>query len=173
MRIFFVLTFFFAGIFINSSCTVNYSFTGADIPAEAETISIGYFSTKGEKATLANPIAPDLFTNRLTATMLTQTSLDVVNSNGDLRFEGNIVEYVIFAVAAQSDTEASNRSRLKVSVNVIYTNTIEPDKSFEKQFSQFADFDASENLGDVEEDLLEVINDAIVQDIFNASLGSW
>jgi len=173
MRFTIVFTFFLASIFISSSCSVNYSFTGADIPAEAETISIGYFSTKGPKATLTNPIEPDLFTNTLTAIMLTQTSLDVVNNDGDLRFEGHITEYVIFAVAQQSDTEASNRSRLRMSVEVTYTNTIEPDKSFVKTFSQFADFDASENLSDVEEDLLQVINEAITQDIFNASLGSW
>lgn len=167
------LILFFGSVLIHSSCSVNYSFTGADIPAEAKTVSIGYFSINGPSASLASPIAPDLFTNQLTAIMLTQTSLDVVNNNGDLKFEGNIVGYTINAVAAQSDTEASNRSRLKMTVNVIYTNTIEPDKSFERQFSQFADFDASDNLGDVEEDLLNVINDAIAQDIFNASLGSW
>ncbi len=173
MRVIIVLTFFFANVFINSSCSVNYSFTGADIPAEAKTVSIGYFGIEGKGATLANPIAPNLFTDQLTATMLTQTNLDVVNNDGDLRFEGNIVGYSTTAVAAQSDTEASSRSRLKMTVNVIYTNTIEPDKSFEKQFSQFADYDASSNLGDVEEDLLRVINDAIAQDVFNASLGSW
>jgi hypothetical protein len=97
----------------------------------------------------------------------------MVNKNGDLRFEGNIVGYSNKAVAAQSDTEASDRNRLNVIVEVTYTNTIEPDKSFTKKFSQFADFDSSENLGDVEEDLLNVINQAIAQDIFNASLGSW
>jgi len=60
-----------------------------------------------------------------------------------------------------------------MTVKVKYTNTIEPEKSFEKDFSQFADFDADENLNDIEPVLIEQIDDILVQEIFNASLGSW
>jgi len=170
IRVSILLSFLYA-LFI-SSCTVNYSFTGADIPAEAKTISVGLF-TVGPKATLANPAEGDRFTNALITTMLTQTNLDMIEDKGDLRFEGSIVNYTNTAVAMQSDTEASNRNRLTMTVNVIYTNTIEPEKSFERTFKNFADFDAADNLSDVEEELMEVINQTISQDIFNASIGSW
>lgn len=155
-----------------SSCSVNYSFTGADIPAEAKTLSVSYFKIDG-KATLANPLASDIFTNRMIAIMLTQTNLDVVDKNGDLKFSGSIVGYTNTPVAAQSNTEASNRNRLTMTVKVAYENSFDPDKNFEKNFSQFADFDADENLGDVEEGLIEIISDAIAQDVFNSSLGAW
>lgn len=165
---------FLISVIFTSSCSVNYSFTGADIPAEAETVSVGYFSPQGKAATSVNPRASDLFTDRLTALMLAQTSLDVVNKNGDLQFNGNIVLYTNTPVAAQSDSESSNRSRISMGVEVTYVNTINPDKSFEKRlFTQFADFDANENLTDVEIGLIEEINEAIVQDIFNSSFGAW
>ena len=176
MRIYFSL--FVVAIFafsLNiSSCSVNYSLTGADIPAEAKTVSVGYFSIEGRLASAANPIAANLFTDNLTALMITQTSLDVVNNNGDLQFSGHIVEYYNKPVAPQADSEASARNRLTVVIEVNYKNTIEPEKSFEgKKFSQFADFDADESLPDVEEILLEEINDAISQDIFNSTLANW
>jgi hypothetical protein len=160
------------GSLMMSSCSVNYSFTGADIPAEAKTISVTYFKIDG-KAALANPLTSDIFTNTLIATMLTQTNLDIVDKNGDLRFSGSIVGYTNTPVAAQSDTETSSRSRLTIIVNVQYVNTIESGKDFEKNFSQFADFDANVNLSEVEVELIEVISENIAQDIFNGSLGSW
>ena len=161
-------------VFFISSCSVNYSFTGADIPAEAKTLSVGYFKIEGKASTLANPIASDLFTNNLTATMLTQTNLDVIIKDGDLQFTGSIVGYFNTPVAPQADSEASNRNRLQMVVEVSYLNTIEPEKSFEKRrFSQFVDFDADENLTDIEEVLIEEISNAISQDIFNSSVGSW
>ena len=153
-----------------SGCKVNYSFTGADIPAEAKTISVGYFIAT---ATLANPQVSQQFTNDLIAMVLTQTSLDVVDDNGDLQYEGSITGYKITPAAVQSDTEAAAKNRLTMTVKVKYTNTIEPEKSFEKDFSQFADFDADDNLNDIEEELIDLIDEILVQEIFNASLGSW
>jgi hypothetical protein len=156
-----------------ASCSVSYTFTGADIPAEAKTVSVGYFNT-GRGATLAPPSTSDLFTDNMNAIMLTQTNLDVISKDGDLQFTGYIDGYTNTPVAAQSNTETSNRNRLTIIVKVNYTNTIDPDKSFEeKAFSQFADFDANENLADIETELQEEIFQAIIQDIFNASLGSW
>lgn len=158
-------------LLINTSgCKVNYSFTGADIPAEAKTISVGYFIAT---ATLANPQVSQQFTTDLIAMVLTQTSLDVVDDNGDLQFEGSIVGYKISPAAVQSDTEAAAKNRLTMTVKVKYTNTIEPEKSFEKDFSHFADFNADDNLNDIEELLIEIIDETLVQAIFNASLGSW
>jgi hypothetical protein len=172
MRIFaFIFLLITASLLITTSgCKVNYSFTGADIPAEAKTISVSYFIAT---ATLANPQVSQQFTSDLIAMVLTQTSLDVVDEDGDLQYEGTITGYKISPAAVQSDTEAAAKNRLTMTVKVKYTNTIEPDKSFEKDFSQFADFNADENLNDVEELLIELIDEVLVQEIFNASLGSW
>ena len=172
MRIFaFIFLIITASILTTTSgCKVNYSFTGADIPAEAKTISVGYFIAT---ATLANPQVSQQFTNDLIAMVLTQTSLDVVDDNGDLQYEGTITGYKISPAAVQSDTEAAAKNRLTMTVKVKYTNTIEPEKSFEKDFSQFADFDADKNLNDIEEELIDFIDEILVQEIFNASLGSW
>lgn len=157
-------------IVVVSSCKVNYSFTGAEIPVEAKTISVAYFTATAPQA---SPQVSQHFTNDMIAMLLTQTRLDLVNNQGDLQFEGAIVGYKITPAAVQSDTESAAKNRLTMRVKVKYTNTINPEKSFEKEFSQFADFAADDILTDVEDDLITLIDEALVQDIFNASLGSW
>jgi len=156
---------------ISASCSVNYSFTGADIPAEAKTVSVDFFTTLAPKA---NPTISQKFTDDLIAMLLTQANgLDVIKEDGDLQFSGAIVGYRISPAAVQSNTEAASQNRLTIVVKVKYTNTIEPDKSFEKEFSQFADYDVDNDLNVVEPALIDAIDKILVQDIFNASLGSW
>ena len=157
-------------IAVLQGCTVHYSFTGADIPANAKTVSVGYFTAT---APLAGPLVSQQFTNDLIEMLLTQTSLDVVDDNGDIRYEGTIVGYSVKPAAVQADSETAAKNRLTMRVKLKYINTIEPEKSFEKEFSQFADFPADKNLNDVESDLITIIDQTLVQDIFNATLGSW
>lgn len=153
-----------------NACKVNYSFTGADIPAEAKTVSVGYFTSY---APLANPQVSQEFTNAMIAMLLTQTNLDVIQQEGDIKFEGSIVGYSVTPAAIQANTETAAKNRLTMRVKVIYTNSIEPEKSLEKEFSQFADFETTEDLNTVETELVEIINETLVQDIFNSTLGSW
>jgi hypothetical protein len=164
------VSYIFLLLILAYGCTVRYSFTGGVIPADAKTVSIGDFIST---APLAGPSVSQQFTNAMSAMLLSQTRLDVVDQMGDLMFDGTIVGYNIKAVAVQSDTEAAAKNRLTIRVKVIYTNTIEPDKSFEKEFSQFADYAFDENFQDIEDALVDEINQILVQDIFNASLGSW
>jgi hypothetical protein len=164
------LSYLFLLLMTISGCKVNYSFTGGEVPAEAKTVSVGDFIST---APLASPNVSQQFTNAMSAMLLTQTRLDVVDEQGDLMFEGTIVGYKVTPVAVQSDTESAAKNRLTMRVKVKYTNTFEPEESFEKEFSQFADFAAETNLYDIESDLIDEINEILVQEIFNASLGSW
>lgn len=152
-----------------SACTVNYSFTGADIPAEAETFSVQQFQ-------IATPLAtPDyglILSEDMKDLMLAQTRLDLADKRGDLQFEGIVTGYLI-GNAAISSEEFTSLNRLTITVKVKYTNTLEKDKSFEKTFSRFADYDSGENFSSLEPQLIEDINSQLIQDIFDASLGAW
>jgi hypothetical protein len=50
---------------------------------------------------------------------------------------------------------------------------LDPKLNFEKTFSKFADFEANQDLFSVEESLWKLINDQLVQEIYNASVGNW
>ena len=60
-----------------------------------------------------------------------------------------------------------------ISEGVRCTDALDDTKSFEQSFKRFADFDASQNLADVEESLIADINDQLVQDIFNRVVSDW
>jgi len=154
---------------LSSGCTVSYSFTGADIPAEASTFSVQQFQ-------LATPQAgPDyglVLSEALKDLMLAQTRLDLAAKRGDLQYEGVVTGYQI-GNAAISSEEFTTLNRLTITVKVKYTNTIEKDKSFEKSFSRFVDYDSQQNFSDIEPQLVEDVNSQLTQDIFDSSLGAW
>lgn len=152
-----------------SGCTVNYSFTGADIPADASTFSVQQFQIATPQA------APDyglVLAESFKDLMLAQTRLDLADKRGDLQFEGVVTNYQI-GNAAISSEEFTTLNRLTITVKVKYTNTIEKDKSFEKNFSRFVDYDSQDNFTNIEPDLVEDVNSQLTQDIFDASLGAW
>lgn len=156
-------------VLFSSGCKVSYSFTGADIPAEAKTFSVEYFKVS---AALTNPIYSQKITERLKELMLNQTRLNLVKSNGDLQFTGTVTRYEVIPVAVTGN-ENAGLNRLSITVNVSYINSFDEKKNFEKDFNQFQDFSATTNLNQVETALIDEINNKLVQEIFNSSLGNW
>lgn len=151
------------------ACSVNYSFTGADIPAAAETFSVKTFNVV---APLADPTYGLTITESLKDLVLNQSRLDLVTGNGDLQFEGTVTGYNVMPAAVSSD-EFAEINRLTISIKVTYVNSFEEEKNFERSFSRFADFPTTQELVNVEQTLIEEINAQLTQDIFDASLGSW
>lgn len=152
-----------------NSCTVRYSFTGADIPAEAQTFSIKTFQS-------ATPNSAPNYALRITESlkdlMLAQTRLDLVEKKGDLQYEGVVINYQT-SNAAVSGEEFTTNNRLTITLKVKYINTFDREKNFEKNFSRFADYDSDLDFNTVENDLISEINRQLTQDIFDASLGAW
>ena len=101
-----------------------------------------------------------------------QTNLQLVQSNGDLLYEGEITEYRVSPMTATSDLNAA-QNRLSISVNVSYTNFIREEDNFLRRFSFFFDFPAEQQLISVKSEAHEVIFERLTQDIFNASLAKW
>lgn len=157
-----------AALFL-TGCTVNYSFTGADIPAEADTFSIRQFRIV---TPMAAPNYDLTLTEALKDLMLAQTRLDLVDKKGDLQYEGTITRYETGNAAVSGD-ELATLNRLSISVKVKYINTFEREKNFERTFTRFADYDSNIDFNAVELELIDEINAQLIQDIFDASLGAW
>ena len=146
-----------------------YSFTGADTGA-AETFQVNFFQNNAD---LVEPGIDRAFTLSLQDLIQNQTSLSLVNNNGDLIFEGEIVEYYISPMSATAQNTAA-QNRLTIAVNVRYYNTLEPEKDFERRFSFFYDYPAATQLvGANLETALDEIYTRLTQDIFNAALTDW
>jgi hypothetical protein len=149
----------------------TYSFTGADIDySTTKTFQVNYFKNN---APIVEPGIERDFTLQLQDILLNQTNLDLVNSGGDLVFEGEIVEYYIAPITATSQSTAA-QNRLTISVNVRFYNTKEELKDFDQRFSFYFDYGGSSQLiGSQKEEAISVIFERITQDIFNVSLANW
>jgi hypothetical protein len=146
-----------------------YSFTGASIPAEAKTVSVQYFPNQAQ---LINPTLSNDFTTALRDAMMNQTSLDMVDSGGDLAFEGEIVDYRTTPVAITAGQTAA-LNRLTITVNVRFVNLFDESKNFETKFSHYEDYPSDQELNSVQESLTGTIIEALVEDIFNKALVNW
>ena len=153
--------------FVCQGCGI-YSFSGASIPAEAKTISVDYFPNHAQ---LVNPLLSDNLTNALRDAMTNQTTLDVVETGGDLAFEGEITDYKTMPVAITGQTAAMNR--LTITVKVRFSNRIDDTKDFEQSFSRYEDYPSDQDLNSVQESLTATIVEQLVEDIFNKALVNW
>lgn len=146
-----------------------YSFTGADT-GNAQTYQVNFFQNM---ASLVDPGIDRDFTLQLQDLIQNQTRLILKNSNADLIYEGEIIQYFIAPMTATSDSRAAE-NRLTIAVNVRFINNLEPEKDFERKFSFYFDYPANAQLvGGIRDQALEEIFTRLTQDIFNASLTNW
>ena len=124
----------------------------------------------------ADLIEPGLdrdFTLALQDIILNQTNLSLVKSNGDIVYEGEIVEYRISPTTATANNTAA-QNRLTIGVNVRFYDKSDPDAEFEKRFSFYYDYPGSSQLiGSQKDTAVDEIFERITQDVFNASLAKW
>ncbi len=156
-----------AGSFL-AGCGV-YSFTGASIPPQAETISVDYFPND---AMLVQPTLSQRFTEELQNKFLRQTNLRMVEGVGHLHFEGNIVGYRTEPIAITGDDRAA-MNRLTISVRVAFFNEFDEGADFERTFSRYFDYDSSLSLSQIENEAIDKITEELVEDIFNQALVNW
>ena len=151
------------------ACQVSYSFTGADIPAEAKTFSVSYFTIN---ASLADPAYAQNITEDLKDRLLSQTKLNLTKTNGDLQFSGTVTRYDVQPVSIQGN-ETAAQNRFTIDVKVEYINKFDESRNFEKTFSESTYYEATQDFKTLESSLIEIVNELLTQDIFNASLGNW
>lgn len=154
--------------FICSSCSV-YNFTGTG-KIDAKTFQVNFFQNNAD---LTEPGIDRQFTLDLQDLIMNQTNLNLVSNNGDLLYEGEIVDYRITPITATADQQAA-QNRLTIRVNVRFVNRKKETDDFEKTFEFYYDF-AGRDLptGVVLNEAIKTIFERITQDIFNDSLAKW
>lgn len=161
------IAFAFLFLLLNSCSVYNFTGTGK---IDAKTFQVNYFQNTSE---LIEPGIERDFTLRLQNLIQNQTNLNLVPADGDMVYEGEIVEYRISPMTATADLTAA-QNRLSVSVNLRFSNKNKPAEDFEKRFSFYYDYAASEQLtGSLKKTALNEIFERITQDMFNETLAKW
>ena len=113
-----------------------------------------------------------MFNNALSDKYVNQTKLQQVTRGGDLVLSGEITAYDQVNKSISSDGYSS-MMQLKMVVKVNFVNTKNSTEDFERQFSASREFDSSQQLNDVQDELVTQIIDEIVEQIFNATVANW
>ena len=152
----------------------NYSFTGASIPEGTESFQVNFFENEAGNS-MGSIFEPGLdrdFTIALQNILQNQTNLQLLSSDADLIYEGEIKDYRVSPMTSTSNLQAS-QNRLTVGVNVRFINVKKEEDNFERKFSFYFDYPAETQLLNVKSEAHDIIFERITQDIFNASLAKW
>ena len=160
-------------VFIIKGCGI-YSFTGASIPPGVSTFQVNFFENQAgnRPGSTVEPGLDNEFTNALQDLIMNQTNLDLVTSDGQLIYEGEITEYSVTPMSATAQITAA-QNRLKMSVSFRFINTKLEEDDYSKTYSFFYDFPAELQVFDVKDAAHKEIFDRITQDIFNDTLAKW
>ncbi len=149
-----------------------YSFKGISI---APTINSFYIEQFQNSAFNAPPDIGVQFSEELKGLVLSSTRLQYDDVNPNIEFKGAVRTFNVSSVAPQQtdDGFGSSLNRLSISVEVEFLNYDNEDENWKQSFSFFQDYESTDDLTDVQDELIEIIFDQINQDIFNKAFTNW
>ena len=155
---------------IPSSCTIKYTPNGASLDYTIyKTVHVSEFPIR---AALVYAPLQQVFENELLDYITRNTRLQTTDGPSDLTLEGEITTYNLTPQAVTEDAYAS-KTRLTIGVRVKYTDNKNERNNIDQTFSAYRDFDATELLIDVQDQLCQEISKELVDLIFNATFGNW
>jgi len=157
-------------LLVLSGCTVSYKLNRASIDYNTtKTITLESFSNRASYQWA--PMAP-MFNQTLSDRYNQQTKLKQVKRDGDLVIAGEITSYDQTNKSIAADGYSS-LVQLRMTVNVRFTNNKKHEQDFDKTFSANREYDSSQQLAAVQEELVQQMIDDIVDQIFNATVAIW
>ena len=166
-----VVCFSAAVLCVLTACTISYKFNGSSINYDkVKTISFDNFPNRSA-AFVWGPME-SMFNTALQDKYMQQTRLRQVRQNGDLQLSGEITNYDAYNKGVGSDGY-STMAELRMTVNVRFVNNANHDEDFEQRFSATTQYDSSQQLTAVQEELVTQMVEDIVDQIFNATVANW
>jgi len=160
----------FTVLLLDGCFTIRYDMKGgADIDPAIKTVSVQYFNNRAMRV---EPSLSQKFTDALKEYMEGNTKLRLINTIGDVDFSGEITNYDIQSVAISAGDIAA-KTRFIIAVRVKYTNSLNPDESFDTSFSRYREFESTKDFNEVEATLSEEIIDEVIEQIFNKAFINW
>lgn len=153
-----------------AGCKVTYSFNGSSIDyTKTKSISIADFPIRSDYVYAPLGIA---FNTELQDIFARQTKLKQINKGGDLELSGEITGYRQINQAVKADGFAAE-VKLEIEVNVRFVNNTAHDKDFERRFTAYRTYEASQPLIDVQDELIRQMVKDLTEQIFNATVADW
>lgn len=151
-----------------TSCKI-YKFSDASVDPNIKSVTVHTFQNI---AAIQVPTTAPLFVEKLQERFLRETNLKMVGNDGDIEFDGAIMNYHIDPVSI-SETETVDQNKLTISIKVDFTNKIDPKKDFSTTFSESEIYEASKSTNEIDDEIAPIILDKLVQVIFNKAFVNW
>jgi hypothetical protein len=153
-----------------AGCVISYKFNGASIDySKTKSISIADFPNVAPL--VYAPLSTNL-SDGIRDLFQRQTRLEVLRRGGNLELEGEITGYQLTPMAVSADSYAAE-TKLTMTVRVRFTNNVNPEESFEKTYTAYQTFDASQMLNDVQDELCNTMITEIAELIYNDTVAKW
>jgi hypothetical protein len=150
-------------------CSISYKFTGTSI--NYDLIKTIQLDNVANRAPYGWAPMEAMFNNKLQDLYANQTRLKIVKRGGDLHIAGEITGYDQYNKSISADG-FSSQVQLKMTVNIRFTNS-KTNESWERQFTATTQYNSTQQLSAVQEQLVtEMIKD-LTDQIFNATVADW
>jgi hypothetical protein len=149
---------------------VSYKFNGASIDyTKTKTIQINDFPIRSSY--VWGPMA-NIFNNQLKDQFANHTKLIQVKRGGDLKIDGEITRYEQRNKSVSAEGYSA-QTELSMTVNVRFTNNVNHNEDFERQFTATSTYETTQSLNSVQEELVTQMVKEICDQIFNATVANW
>lgn len=156
-----------------SACwPTSLSFRDGSVPPEWKRFVVHTFENKASNAPISysnelTELVKDAVQNRVGLTLVPDESDDP-----QIVISGVVENYTVSPLSLQDNSaEVKNRLTIRTSFEIFVSSPKEDVMKLSS--SRFADFDASQDVGTIQDQLLEEISDQIVQDVLNKLLSNW
>lgn len=155
-----------------------YSFTGSSLSPETKTIQINDFPNN---AALVNPSLAQQFSTDIQNRFLQRTTLKGTKTNPDILIEGQITNYSISPTTISTSVDAPGgalqaaQNKLMITIQVHYENHVkgEESKSFDRAYTDEAVFSSNLDINQIETSQVKLVNERIINKIFNDIVANW
>lgn len=132
-------------------------------------------------AALVNPDLAQQFSTDLQNRFLQRTTLKGTKTNPDILIEGQITNYTISPTTISSTVDAPGgnlqaaQNKLTITVQVHYENHVkgEEAKSFDRSYTDEAVFNSNLDINQIEASQVKLVNERIINKIFNDIVANW
>jgi hypothetical protein len=156
-----------------SACwPTSVSFRDGSVPEEWKRFMIETLNNEAANAPIS--YAPEL-TEELKDAIQNRVGLKLVSNESDdpqIIVSGVVQDYNVAPVAVQGDDIAA-KNRLTVSAYFEIFVLAPEEDVMEVRASRFVDFDANVDVGSVQAQLFQEINEQVIQDVLNKLLSNW
>lgn len=169
--------FFCLILFLQISC--SYSFTGSSLHKDVKTIKINEFI---DNSALKNPTLAQQFSIDIQNRFLQRTTLKGTNQLPDILIEGEITDYNPSSPTTisssnittnQGNTIQTSQNKMTITIKVHYENRIEPEKSFDRTYTDEATYSSDLDINQIEASQIKIVTERIINKIFNDIIADW